>query len=160
MQEWKKVKSLSRVRLFATPWTVAYQAPPSMGFSRREYWSGSPFPSPGDGSSRPRDRTQVSRVVGRRFTVNPCVGKIPWRREWQPIPVFLAGEFHGQRSLEVYSPWGGKESHNWMTNTFTFNWLLVPGKCQALCWRLNKALLRSLRRCSLVDVQEWLCVCA
>ena len=44
----EKVKSLSRVRLFATPWTVAYQAPPSMGFSRQEYWSGLPFPSPGD----------------------------------------------------------------------------------------------------------------
>ena len=43
-----KVKSLSRVRLFATPWTVAYQAPPSMGFSRQEYWSGLPFPSPGN----------------------------------------------------------------------------------------------------------------
>ena len=43
-----KVKSLSRVRLFATTWTVAYQAPPSMGFSRQECWSGLPFPSPGD----------------------------------------------------------------------------------------------------------------
>ena len=43
-----KVKLLSRVRLFATPRTVAYQAPPSMGFSRQEYWSGLPFPSPGD----------------------------------------------------------------------------------------------------------------
>ena len=42
-----KMKSLSRVRLFVTPWTVAYQAPPSMGFSRQEYWSGLPFPSPG-----------------------------------------------------------------------------------------------------------------
>ena len=42
-----KVKSLSRVRLFATPWTVAYQAPPSMGFSRQECWSGLPFPFPG-----------------------------------------------------------------------------------------------------------------
>ena len=42
------MKSLSHVRLFATPWTVAYQASPSMGFSRREYWSGLPFPSPGD----------------------------------------------------------------------------------------------------------------
>ena len=44
----KKGKSLSRVRLFETPWTVAHQAPPSMGFSRQEYWSGLPFPSPGD----------------------------------------------------------------------------------------------------------------
>ena len=42
------VKSLSRVQLFTTLWTVAYQAPPSMGFSRQEYWSGLPFPSPGD----------------------------------------------------------------------------------------------------------------
>ena len=41
------VKSLSRVRLFVTSWTVAYQAPLSMGFSRQEYWSGLPFPSPG-----------------------------------------------------------------------------------------------------------------
>ena len=44
---WKvKGKSLSRVWLFATPWTTAYQAPPSMGFSRQEYWSGVPLPSP------------------------------------------------------------------------------------------------------------------
>ena len=49
-----KVKSLSRVRHLATPWTVAYQASPSMGFSRQEYWSGLPFPFP-RGSSRPRD---------------------------------------------------------------------------------------------------------
>ena len=40
-----KVKSLSRVQLLATPWTAAYQAPPSMGFSRQEYWSGVPLPS-------------------------------------------------------------------------------------------------------------------
>ena len=43
-----KVESLSRVRLFATPCTVAYQAPPSTGFSRQECWSGLPFPSPGN----------------------------------------------------------------------------------------------------------------
>ena len=42
------MKSLSRVQLFETPWTVAPQAPLSMGFSRQEYWSGLPFPSPGD----------------------------------------------------------------------------------------------------------------
>ena len=45
--KWKvKVKSLSHVRLLATPWTTGYQAPPSMGFSRQEYWSGVPLPSP------------------------------------------------------------------------------------------------------------------
>ena len=43
-----KVKSLSRVQLSATPWTVASQAPPSMGFFGQEYWSGLPFPSPED----------------------------------------------------------------------------------------------------------------
>ena len=43
-----EVKSLSRVQLFAIPWTAAYQASPPMGFSRQEYWSGLPFPSPGD----------------------------------------------------------------------------------------------------------------
>ena len=46
-KKWSEVRSLSCVWLFATPWTVAYQAPPSMGFSRQEDWSGLPFPSPG-----------------------------------------------------------------------------------------------------------------
>ena len=44
--QFSSVQSLSRVRLLATPWTAAYQAPPSMGFSRQEYWSGVPLPSP------------------------------------------------------------------------------------------------------------------
>ena len=44
----REVKLLSHVRLVVTPWTVAYQASPSMGFSRQEYWSRLPFPSPGD----------------------------------------------------------------------------------------------------------------
>ena len=71
-----KVKLLSRVRLFANPWTVAYQAPPSMGFSRQEYWSGLPLPSqriiltqglnPG---IEPRDQTQVSHIGSRRFNL-------------------------------------------------------------------------------------------
>ena len=47
-KERKRVKSLSRDQLFASPWTVAHQAPPSMEFSRQENWSGLPFPSPGD----------------------------------------------------------------------------------------------------------------
>ena len=59
-----KVKSLSRVRLFATPGTVAYQASPSMGFSRQEYWSGLPFPSPGDFPG-PGNEPGVSCIVGR-----------------------------------------------------------------------------------------------
>ena len=44
---------------------------------------------------------------------NPWVGKIPWRRACQPTPVFLPGEFHGQRSLMGYSPWGQRVGHDW-----------------------------------------------
>ena len=52
------MKSLSRVQLLATPWTAAYQAPPSMGFSRQEYWSGVPLPFPGEAlySQQKQDR--------------------------------------------------------------------------------------------------------
>ena len=65
--KWKvKVKSPSRVRLLVTPWTAAYQAPPSMGFSRQEYWSGVPLPSPG--SSQTRDQIQVSCIAWGFFT--------------------------------------------------------------------------------------------
>ena len=52
---------------------------------------------------------------------DPWVGKIPWRRERLPSPVFWPGEFHGQRSLEGYSPWGYKESD--MTERFHFSLL-------------------------------------
>ena len=46
----------------------------------------------------------------KRLSFGPCVRKIPWRRKWQPTPVFLPGKSHGQRSLVGYSPWGHKES--------------------------------------------------
>ena len=55
----------------------------------------------------------------RRLGFDSWVGKIPWRREWQPIPVFLPGEFHKQRSQVDYSPWDGRVRHNWVTNTST-----------------------------------------
>ena len=63
-----KVKSLSSVWLSETPWTVAYQAPPSTGFSRQEYWSGVAI-SFSRGSFQPWDQTQVSCILGRR---NKC----------------------------------------------------------------------------------------
>ena len=56
-----------------------------------------------------------------RLGFNPWVWKIPWRRKWQPTPVFLPGKFHGQRSLEGYSPWGRKESD--MTERLTLHLL-------------------------------------
>ena len=60
----------SSVWLFATPWTVACQAPLSIGFSRQEYWSGLPCPPPGD-LPDPRDRTCVSCTAGGFFTTEP-----------------------------------------------------------------------------------------
>ena len=63
-----KVKSLSRVQLFATPWTVAHQAPLSMEFSRQAYWSGLPFPSPGDLPNLGIE-PGCPTFVGRHFTV-------------------------------------------------------------------------------------------
>ena len=69
-----------------------------------------------------------------RSRFNPWVGKIPWRREWQPTPVFLPGESHGQRSLEGYSLCG----HAWTTNTHahihthahTYTFLLPHSLCK------------------------------
>ena len=111
--KWKvKVKSLSRVQLFATPWTVARQAPPSVGFSRQEYWSGCHCLLHALGL------TKVICVRWWVFSGFPCGltgkesthgagnrGSIPGRRERLPTPVFWPGEFHG-----LYSPWGHKES--------------------------------------------------
>ena len=58
----------------------------------------------------------------RRLRLDPWVGKIPWRREWQPTPVSLPGESHGQRSLAGYSLWGRKESD--MTERLTLSFSL------------------------------------
>ena len=71
-----KVKSLSRVRLFATPWTVAYQAPPSMGFSRQEYWSGLPLAPPED-LPHPGIEPRSPALQADALTSEPLEGK--WR---------------------------------------------------------------------------------
>ena len=106
-----------RVRLFVTPWTVANQAPLSMGFSRQEYWSGLPFPSPGNlsdsgiepASPEAPSLREINNLIWgfsggtsgkepacqsrrhERHGFDHWVGKIPWRRAWQSTPVFLAG---------------------------------------------------------------------
>ena len=64
------VKLLSHVRLFVIPWTVAYKVPLSMGFSRQEYWSGLPFPAPGD-LPDPGIETASPALSGRFFTNEP-----------------------------------------------------------------------------------------
>ena len=72
--KWKvKVKSLSRVRLLSTPWTAAYQAPPSMGFSRQEHWSGVPLPSPNNKAYYPPNHTEFDQL-SLSLTLPVCLG--------------------------------------------------------------------------------------
>ena len=112
----------SNVRLFVTVWTVAHQAPLCMEFSGQKYWSGLPCPPPGDLPNpgiKPRslalqEDSLPSEPPGKLPCVCMCVcvyiyTYIYGRRKWQPTPVFLPGESHGQRSLADYSPWGCKE---------------------------------------------------
>ena len=69
-KERKKEKSFSRVQLFMTPWTVAYETPPSMEFSRQEYWNRLPFPSPGD-LLDPGIEPVSCALTGNFFTTEP-----------------------------------------------------------------------------------------
>ena len=121
--KWKvKVKLLSRVRLLATPWTAAYQAPPSMGFSRQEYWSGVPSPSPYQSLRTLAWKIPCLEEPGRLQSMGlPRVGHnwatslwlstfMHWRRKWQPTPVFLPIESQGRGSLVGCRLWGRTES--------------------------------------------------
>ena len=100
MPRWfqRQIKLLSHVQPFATPWTVAYLAPPSMGFSRQEYWSGVPLPS--DGKKSACNTGNPGWILGS--------GRSPGEGNATP-PVFLPGESHGWRSQVGYSPRGRKE---------------------------------------------------
>ena len=111
--KWKmKVKSLSRVRLLATPWTAAYQAPPSMGVSRQEYWSGSPVPSLEEGRDSTKwtistlhDRcyhggAKCARKPGSEALVSPWYhGKVPMPWIHEPSP---SHSLHNRRALVIY----------------------------------------------------------
>ena len=118
------------VSSFVIPWTVACQNPSSMGFSRQEYWSGLPFPSPGDLPDPgiepmfPASLLQDSLLLSHqgspiyptdvilKYLIDTLIKQIGryqfsvWRRHWQPTPVLLPGKSHGRRSLVVCSPWG------------------------------------------------------
>ena len=96
-----------------TPWTKACQAPLSMGFPRQEYWSGLPFPPPGDVPNWPRDQTHISCTVDRLFTTEPpgkpqiCISSIsPVQRTKGPIRGF---QFHS-----IY-----EFANRWVTGTDT-----------------------------------------
>ena len=68
----------------------------------------------------------VKNLQWRRPRFTPWVGKVPWRRKWQPSPVFLPGEFHGQRNLAATAHGSQRVGHNWVSNTFTFKLHLPP----------------------------------
>ena len=113
----------SCVQLFATL-CVAYQAPLSMGFSRQGYWSGLPFPSPGDLSQlemgpvspcKPLTTSQAHAGFGQNLKYLV----IKRRRQWHPTPVLLPGNSHGRRSLVGSSPWGPKSRARLSDFTFT-----------------------------------------
>ena len=90
-----KVNSLSRVWLFATPWTVAYQVPQSMGFlPRQEYWSGLPFPSPGDLLS-PGIESSSPALAGGFFTTEP---------PWKAVDLFESEREVAQSCLTLCDP--------------------------------------------------------
>ena len=115
----------SRVRLLATPWTAAHQAPPSMGFSRQEYWSGLPLPSPRVSCNRCKFQKQgLPRWLNGRESTSQCrrhgfdfwFVKTSWRKKWHPTPLLLSGKSHGHRSLVGYSPWAHEKSQTQVSN--------------------------------------------
>ena len=73
------------------------------------------------GASGKAAACQCGRFKRRRF--DPWVGKIPWRRVWQPTPVFVPGESHGQKSLEGYSPWGRTRLQRLSMHAYTLHWM-------------------------------------
>ena len=116
--KWKvKVKLLSRIQLLATPWTAAYQAPPSMGFSRPEYWSGVPLPSP----DKPRE----------------CIKKL--RHHFADKGPY--SQSYGFPSQYGYESWTIKKALHWRIDGFKLCWrtlLRVPGTARRLNWSILK----------------------
>ena len=91
----------------------------------------------------------------RRHEFDPWVGKAPWRRKWQPSPVFLPGESHGQRSLAGYSPQGHKSwtrLSNWTTTTAYTPKIGFP-------WRLGRVSHASWYLCGILWLLKWLAFC-
>ena len=129
------MKSLSRVRLFATPWTVAYQASPSMGFSRQEYWSGLPFPSPGD---LPDPGTEPGSPA---LEADALTSEPPGKPKYRDTFILLISTHTGyfQAIPECLS---GKES-SWEMWTQSLGWKDPPEKemamhCSILAWKIPR----------------------
>ena len=95
------MNSLSRVRLFATPWIVAHQALLSMGFSRKEYWSGLPCPPPGDLLSRDGIHVSYVSCVGRRFFTTSAAWEAHLNRRGSQDEKCQAGCFPDRRERKA-----------------------------------------------------------
>ena len=120
-----KVRLLSCVRLFVTPWTVAYQAPQSMELSRQEYWEWIAI-SFSRVSSQPRDWIQVSRTAGRRFTVWATRGA---RVKWSPQQKLKKMPAQGEPRWSWWCPQTLSCSFlHWNQKPGGF-WLLTSVKC-------------------------------
>ena len=120
---------------------------------------------PGLHQHMPDGSVQRICLLCRRHRLCPWVGEIPWRRAWQPTPVFLPGKSHRERSLAGYSPWGCKESHRTELLTFTFTLPPANPTCShvELCvlraqeplsalWTFSKQLIQVIR--CLIEKEE------
>ena len=127
-----KVKLLNHGRLFATPWTVAYQAPQSMEFSKQEYWSGLPFPSPGDlphpgidtGSpalqaeslqsdllrNRFTEESSRNRFIERQYLLTENVYGFPYLQSHSQVALVVKNPpaSAGRHKRRGFNPWVGK----------------------------------------------------
>ena len=106
--KWKvKVKSLSRVRLFETPWTAAYQAPPSLGFSRQEHWSGLPFPSAMHESEKWKWSCSVLSDSQRPHRLQPTRLLRPWdfpgKSTGMGQVVWIYGKYQRARESNIFT---------------------------------------------------------
>jgi len=109
--KWKvKVKSLSRVRLLATPWTAAYQAPPSMGFSRQEYWSGVPVRTYLWDTLPSQKRQAQNCVLGRLHLGKKLKGKSSYR--YVSACIFIE---KGYLPEEGWIKWGNRQVQRFFT---------------------------------------------
>ena len=159
--KWSEVKSVSRVRLFATPWTVACQAPLSMAFSRQEYWSGLPFPSPGDlpdpgiepWSPALEADTLTSEPPGKRCAYSRYLIFAVWISYFPSLKLFEACFSNNKRAYKKYKRQGLKQDLNVNQASvsrsliFTSSCLTVKqiGMSCFFCWRGSIGVMRKKR---------------
>ena len=123
-----KVKSLCRVRLLATPWTAAYQAPSSIGFSRQEYWSGVPLPSP-------MPRVKVIYYAG--F----CSFQFPKSHIAMMIPGVISDHIHSHISLTLYYKTSIASENLLRGTSLVVQWFNTGGTVSIPGWGKKKASL-------------------